>query len=41
MNSRHKEFFDGMAAKWDETVQHDPDKLRRIFDYIGLEMSTL
>jgi demethylmenaquinone methyltransferase/2-methoxy-6-polyprenyl-1,4-benzoquinol methylase len=37
MNSRNKEFFDRMAEKWDGIVQHDPGKLRRIFDYIGLE----
>ncbi|MBT9159732.1 MAG: class I SAM-dependent methyltransferase [Dehalococcoidia bacterium] len=37
MNSRHKEFFDSMAEKWDEMVRHDPNKLRRIFDYIDLE----
>ncbi|MCL0056550.1 methyltransferase domain-containing protein [Dehalococcoidia bacterium] len=37
MNSRHKEFFDCVAEKWDETVQHNPDKLKAIFGYIGLE----
>ncbi len=37
MNSRHKEFFDRVAEKWDETVQHDPNKLKAIFGYIGLE----
>ena len=37
MNSRHKEFFDRVAEKWDETVQQNPDKLKAIFGYIGLE----
>ena len=37
MNLRQKEFFDRAAEKWDETVHHNPDKLKVIFGYIGLE----
>ena len=37
MKASQKEFFDSKAEKWDKIVQHDPDKLKVFFSYIGLE----
>lgn len=33
----HKEYFNSVAHKWDEMVHHDPQKLLRIFEFIGLQ----
>jgi ubiquinone/menaquinone biosynthesis C-methylase UbiE len=34
---RHKEFFDEMAHRWDETVHHDPAKLELFFEAIQIK----
>ena len=33
----HKDYFDGIAHKWDEMVKHDPERLSQIFEMINLK----
>ncbi|NLO82009.1 MAG: class I SAM-dependent methyltransferase [Clostridiales bacterium] len=33
----HREYFNGIAHKWDEMVNHDPEKLSKIFEMIDLK----